>query len=370
MLVLLEGEARASKGEEMWCRGLLIFVGVLLVAGPPEAQNLPDKCEAGKLKATGQYGHCRLRAELRALKRGVSADYSMCALKFSEKWQSVESRWGGSCPTYGDEAGINTEVTDHCDRMAALLHDPHYSPPGCGNGVVEGDEQCDGSDLGEADCTSLGYTRGGTLSCAMGCAYDTSLCQCHEFPATGQTTAYTADKNDGIPGPVAVPDNGTVRAGSPLAYVDSGDGTITDLNTGLMWEKKSDDGGLHDQDNLYRWSGNGDQETIWDWLDDVNAEGGTGFAGYSDWRIPNVKELHSITNFEGYQMSVDPIFDTGCASGCTVITCSCTRSDRYWSATTVVDPPFYAWFVTFYDGNVSSGHKNGDDHVRAVRGGL
>jgi hypothetical protein len=49
------------------------------------------------------------------------------------------------------------------------------------------------------------------------------------FPATGQTTAYTADKND--------------------------------------------NGGLHDKDNGYTWTGGGD--TIWDWLDHVNAEGGT-----------------------------------------------------------------------------------------------
>ena len=42
-----------------------------------------------------------------------------------------------------------------------------------------------------------------------------------------------------------MPDNGTVRAGAPLRFTDNWDGTITDNNTGLMWEKKSwgtDDG--------------------------------------------------------------------------------------------------------------------------------
>jgi hypothetical protein len=33
---------------------------------------------------------------------------------------------------------------------------------------------------------------------------------------------------------------------APLVYMDNGDGTITDVNTGLMWEKKSQDGGVHD----------------------------------------------------------------------------------------------------------------------------
>ena len=44
------------------------------------------------------------------------------------------------------------------------------------------------------------------------------------------------------------------EAGAPLRYQDNSDGTITDLNTGLMWEKKSDDGSLHDKDDLYSWS--------------------------------------------------------------------------------------------------------------------
>jgi hypothetical protein len=45
------------------------------------------------------------------------------------------------------------------------------------------------------------------------------------FPATGQTTSYA-------PG-----DDGDVQAGAPLSYTDNGDGTITDNNTGRMWEK-------------------------------------------------------------------------------------------------------------------------------------
>jgi hypothetical protein len=113
--------------------------------------------------------------------------------------------------------------------------------------------------------------------------------------ATGQTTAYTADKNDGISGPVSVPDDGTLQRGAPLQYVDNSDGTVTDLNTGLQWEMKvAGSGCLHCVNDTYPWSGNGSQETIWDWLDDVNAEGGTGFTGHNDWRIPNLRELHSI----------------------------------------------------------------------------
>ena len=56
--------------------------------------------------------------------------------------------------------------------------------------------------------------------------------------ATGQTLPFKADKNDGIPGPVAVPDDGTLRQGLPLQYVDMGL-TVIDCNTGLEWEKKN-----------------------------------------------------------------------------------------------------------------------------------
>lgn len=45
----------------------------------------------------------------------------------------------------------------------------------CGNGVREGTEQCDNSDLARQSCTLLGFT-GGTLTCAATCTFDTSAC--------------------------------------------------------------------------------------------------------------------------------------------------------------------------------------------------
>ena len=45
----------------------------------------------------------------------------------------------------------------------------------CGNGIKEGGEQCDGSDLAGASCTSQGYT-GGTLSCNSSCTFNASAC--------------------------------------------------------------------------------------------------------------------------------------------------------------------------------------------------
>lgn len=242
----------------------------------------------------------------------------------------------------------------------------------CGNGTIDSGEDCEAGNLNGATCVSEGF-ESGTLACGAGCSFDTTGCACTPdvatFPASGQTTAYAANKNDGIPGPVAVPDDGAVEAGATLAYADNGNGTITDANTGLTWEKKSDDGGLHDRDNFYRWSGDGTQETIWDWIEDVNAEGGAGFAGFNDWRIPNAKELESILDYERFNLSVHPAFDAACAPGCTVTTCSCTKSNVYWSSSTYRNGTNGAWVVFFTDGAVVASDKTFFNYVRAVRGG-
>ena len=46
----------------------------------------------------------------------------------------------------------------------------------CGDGTVETPEQCDGSNLGGASCSSLGYAGGGTLSCLPACEFNTMQC--------------------------------------------------------------------------------------------------------------------------------------------------------------------------------------------------
>lgn len=198
----------------------------------------------------------------------------------------------------------------------------------------------------------------GTL---MTCTVDLAACMENSgsFPATGQTTDFQADKNDGLAGPVAVDDDGTLQLGAALNYTDNGDGTITDLNTGLMWEKKCDCGGLHDVDNTYLWSGNGSQETIWDWLDDVNAEGGPGHAGFNDWRISNIRELQSIVDYGRYDPAIDPTFVP-------------TASRSHWSSTTWAAPggSTTAWAINFIEGfvGVVDNKTTFPGRVRAVRG--
>jgi hypothetical protein len=193
------------------------------------------------------------------------------------------------------------------------------------------------------------------------------------LPATGQTTSY---------GPGS---DGDVRAGATLSFTDNGDGTITDNNTGLMWEKKDDQaGGIHNRRNLYTWgmdstpyTMNGTMVTAFlDTLNDVGGGGASCFAGHCDWRIPNLRELQSLINYESYRPAVDTAFNTGCALNCTVdgaggtAMCSCTEEGSYWSSTTFRHQPNIAYAVFFEDGRWFSGFKSLSAPVRAVRGGL
>jgi hypothetical protein len=49
----------------------------------------------------------------------------------------------------------------------------------CGDNIVEGQEDCEGSDLNGKSCTSIGYG-GGDLKCDIACSFDTFSC----FPIT------------------------------------------------------------------------------------------------------------------------------------------------------------------------------------------
>ena len=100
---------------------------------------------------------------------------------------------------------------------------------------------------------------------------------------------------------------------------DSGDGTITDAATGLMWSKADSGDGLNWEEALA-------------FVQTKNAES---HLGYGDWRLPNVKELQSIVDYTRApdatsSAAIDPIFDV------TPITNEDNQTDYpwYWSGTT------------------------------------
>ncbi len=81
-------------------------------------------------------------------------------------------------------------------------------------------------------------------------------------------------------------------AGVQPRYTDNGDGTVTDLNTGLMWQQTPD----LDNKSTY--------------FEAVAGAGAFNLGGYDDWRLPTIKELYSLINFNGSQFTKTPYIDT------------------------------------------------------------
>jgi hypothetical protein len=162
--------------------------------------------------------------------------------------------------------------------------------------------------------------------------------------------------------------DGFLRTGVSRTFTDNGDGTITDLATGLMWEKKDNNDGIHDKDNTYTWSsgsGSLDGTAVTSFLASLNA--GSGFAGHKDWRLPTRFELETLVDVGKSAPSTVPQFATACPTTCTVTTCSCTRSGSYWTSTNFVTDPVGAWAIRFDNGDTTAIDKTTALFVRAVR---
>lgn len=163
-----------------------------------------------------------------------------------------------------------------------------------------------------------------------------------------------------------------VRGSSPTEadiFIDNADGTITDRRTGLMWEKKCDcEAQLHHFDLHVYWSFDGQSPTIWDWIASVNSEGGSGFAGHSDWRVPNIKELFSLVDYTAREPAIAAAFRREHCADIQSPKCSVSESGMHWSSTTFADFPAHALGVGFNLGNIDDRVKTLPMAVRAVRG--
>jgi len=121
------------------------------------------------------------------------------------------------------------------------------------------------------------------------------------------------------------------------AYIDNGDGTVTDIETKLIWQQ-----GPAGEMN---------------WNGAMSYCSGLSLAGYKDWRLPTLDELKTLVDSTQTPPMINHMFFPG------------TVSSFYWSSTTYAYSTNYAWGVYFNYGYDNNNNKLNSSYVRAVRGG-
>ena len=220
-----------------------------------------------------------------------------------------------------------------------------------------------------ASQASLG-TCNGSLAAAQGSlsTCETSLAACLATPTPAPTATPTPTPAPATPTPDVTPTPCAVHA----PYTDNGDGTVSD-SCGLIWEKKTNDSGIHYRLNRYSWSTgdnsfNGTAASVF--LATLNTP--PCFAGSCDWRLPTIEELSGRSDGGAATGGIVDLTRSGCGSGTPCINAifGPTVSSGYWSSSTEQGYPGYAWYVDFSNGDVNSDFKTLGGYVRAVRGGL
>lgn len=174
--------------------------------------------------------------------------------------------------------------------------------------------------------------------------------------STGQTTLYDNDGEviSGLnEGDAFYGQDANYLKGETMAYLDNGDGTVTDSNTGLMWQQVP-------SSSDFTW------QEAFDYCENLE------FNGYDDWRMPSLKELFSISDFSAGWPYLNTDYFT-LASGLI------TKDEQYWSSNyyvgvTVEGGANSAFGVNYVTGHIKSYAAEstgpvGGKYVRAVRGG-
>ncbi len=138
-----------------------------------------------------------------------------------------------------------------------------------GSPAITSDDSADGAEDSNEDTSANNDTPSITTTVVV----DTNQTEC--FNASASTTCPSTGSS--------YYGQDAQYSGVQPSYTDNGDGTVTDNNTGLMWQQDPGEKVNYDEavDNL----------------------GGFSLAGYTDWRLPTITELYSLMDFSGEDVS-------------------------------------------------------------------
>ena len=142
-------------------------------------------------------------------------------------------------------------------------------------------------------------------------------------------------------------------------YTNNNEGTVTDKKTGLMWKQCPE--GLSNSEGLIDCSiGGAATNKNNTYKVAIELAEKTTFPtdeGYSDWRLPNIKELRSLVAFDRYSPAINRTLFPNTPTG------------GFWSSSPTANYARYAWLLGFDYGNDSYNSRDLSFDVRLVRGG-
>ncbi len=132
-------------------------------------------------------------------------------------------------------------------------------------------------------------------------------------------------------------DDGYYQTGATRSYSrDNTNNIVTDNTTGLVWQDTT--------------------PASMNWNEALAYCTNLSLGAFTDWRLPNRKELVNLSDYGRYSSAIDPAFQS-------------TISNNYWSSTTYAGDATYAWYVDFRTGVQDGNNKARNDYVRCVRAG-
>lgn len=175
------------------------------------------------------------------------------------------------------------------------------------------------------------------------------------LPKTGQTTCYDISSATVACNTAGIPQgqDGAFQTGAaepnPRFTVDDTGNCITDNLTGLLWIRNA---------NLPAGTDAASTGTR-TWQQALDFANNLDLCGFSDWRLPNRKELRSLINYNLANNA--PALNT--------LGFNNAQAGLYWSSTSYANSADYAWTVDLGDGYVDAANKPDGAYVLSVRAG-